>query len=117
MATLEKIRGRVERRKYDKLTDQIDGFSNKLQYQRIKEKEEFRFVAAFGFGFISLTFLGFLSGYMAGKYLLEYNEESSLILSLVSGICTLMMEMLLMIIRLYKWEHKRVQDKKHYKVE
>lgn len=54
---------------------------------------------------------------MAGKYLLEYNEENSLILSLVSGICTLMMEMLLMIIRLYKWEHKRVQDKKHYKVE
>ena len=29
-ATLDKIRNRVERRKYDKLTDQIDGFSNKL---------------------------------------------------------------------------------------
>lgn len=115
--TLDKIRGRVDRRKYDKLTDQVEGFSNRLQYSRIKEKEEYRFVLAFGLGFITLTFMGFLSGYCFGKFILERSEEFSLILSLVFGILTLITEMILMIIRLYKWEYKRAQDKKNYKVE
>jgi hypothetical protein len=61
--------------------------------------------------------MGFLSGYCLGRYVLDKSQEFSLILSLVTGILTLIVEMLLMIIRLYKWEHKRVQDKKHYKVE
>jgi hypothetical protein len=105
---LEKIRGRVERRKYNQLTDQVAGFSNRRQYQLVKEKEDYRFVLAFGLGFISLTFMGFLSGYCLGRFVLDKSEEFSLILSLVTGILTLIVEMLLMIIRLYKWEHKRV---------
>lgn len=65
------IKARVERRKYNKMTEQVEGFSNKLQYERLKEKEEANFVMAFGFGFITLTFMGFLTGFCMGKFVLE----------------------------------------------
>lgn len=72
---------------------------------------------AFGFGFITLTFMGFLTGFCMGKYVLEISTEHSLILSLVTGIATLIMEMVLMIVRLQKWEAKNAMDKKRHKVE
>jgi hypothetical protein len=99
------------------MTEQVEGFSNKLQYDRMKAKEEYNFVMAFGFGFITLTFMGFLTGYCLGKYVMELSNEHSLILSLVTGICTLIMEMTLMIFRLQKWEQKNALDKKRHKVE
>ena len=51
-----------------------------------------------------MTFLGFLTGFCLGRYILGWNEEHSLILSLVTGIGTLLLEMCLMIVRLSKWQ-------------
>lgn len=114
---LEEIKNRVERRKYNKLTEDIAGFSNKRTYNSMKDKEEYNFVMAFGFGFITLTFMGFLTGFCLGKFILEKSDEFSLVLSLITGIGTLVMEMILMIGRLQKWELKTAMDKKRYKVE
>jgi len=72
---------------------------------------------AFGLGFISLTFLGFLTGFCIGKYILQVDFETSLILSLVSGIGTLLMETVLMIIRLTKWEKKQAFEAKRHKAD
>ena len=72
---------------------------------------------AFGFGFITLTFMGFLTGFCLGKWVLEKSTEFSLILSLVTGIFTLILEMTLMIVRLDRWERKNALDKKRYKIE
>ena len=59
---------------------------------------------AFGFGFISLMFLGFATGYFFGKFVLELDEVPSLIVSLVVGICTLIVEAFLLIIKMDKME-------------
>ena len=72
---LEEIRQRVERRKYNAMVDQIEGFSNRKKYERQKEKDDFKFVMAFGFGFISLTLMGFVTGFVLGKFVLNWNEE------------------------------------------
>lgn len=58
------------------------------------------FVLAFGIGFITVLFMGFLTGYCLGKFVLEQSDEFSLVLSLITGIGTLVMEMILMIFRL-----------------
>jgi hypothetical protein len=107
----------VERRKYNRLTGDVEGFGNKRHYEKLKEKEEFNFVMAFGFGFITLTFMGFLTGYCLGKFVLNKSDEFSLILSLVTGISTLILEMSLMIVRLSKWDTKQHEDRKRFKVE
>ena len=107
----------MERKKYNQLTGEIEGFGNKRHYQQLKEKEEFNFVMAFGFGFITLTFMGFLTGYCLGKFVLAKSDEFSLVLSLVTGISTLILEMSLMIIRLSKWDAKQNNDRKRYKVD
>jgi hypothetical protein len=73
---------------------------------------DFRFMMAFGFGFISLMFLGFLMGYCLGKFILGWGENESLLLALGTGIPTLFVEGLLMIIRLNKWEKKREVERK-----
>jgi len=72
---------------------------------------------AFGFGFISLTFMGFVSGFVLGKFVFGWTEEQSLIFSLFTGISTLILEAILMMFRISKWEQKRAMDKKMYKVE
>lgn len=107
----------MERRKYNKLVDSIEGFNNRKTFEKIREKEDLKFVMAFGFGFISLTFTGFGSGFLLGKYVFNWTEEQSLIFSLITGICTLILEAVLMLMRLNKWEQKRARDKKAYKVE
>lgn len=115
--SMDAIRARVDRKNYNKVTDSIPGFQNRRVFDRIKEKEDFRFALAFGMGGISLLFLGFLSGYCLGKYVLEWDEQSSLILCLVFGVCTLFLEGFMMIFRLQKWEQKREMEKKIYKVD
>lgn len=75
------------------------------------------FVLAFGIGSISVMFLGFASGFAIGKFWLGYDDDRSLVLSLVMGIGTLILEAFLMIFRLDKWEKKRQFDKKRYKLE
>ena len=116
-ANLDKIRVRVDRRKYNKMTEDVAGFSNRQAYQKQRDKEEMNFVMAFGIGFITMTFLGFLFGYAFGKAILIWDDEQSLILSLVTGISTLILESVLMLFRLNKWEQKRERDKKTYKLD
>lgn len=70
----------------------------------IKEKQEFRFALAFGYGFITLMFLGFGCGYLLGRFVFELNEVGSLILSLIMGIGTLIVEAILMLIKMNKLE-------------
>ena len=65
---------------------------------------DIRFVLTYGIGFITLMFLGFLSGFCLGFYGLEWDLQSSMILSLIVGISTLMIEATLLIIRLYRFE-------------
>ena len=99
------------------MVDSIEGFNNRRQFEKLKESEDFKFIMAFGFGFISLTLMGFVSGFVLGKYALNWTEEQSLIFSLFTGIITLILESILMMFRISKWEQKRAIDKKRYKVE
>jgi hypothetical protein len=72
---------------------------------------------AFGIGFITLTFMGFLTGFCLGKYVLVISQEESLILSLVTGIGTLILESCLMLVRLHKWEKKHEAENKRHKLD
>jgi hypothetical protein len=67
-----------------------------------KAKQEFRFTIAFGFGFISLMFLSFICGYFLGSKILGLNETQSLILSLIVGMGTIILETVLFVIRMEK---------------
>ncbi len=70
----------------------------------VRAKQEFRFTLAFGFGFISLMFLAFICGYFLGKKIFGFNETGSLIMSLVIGISTIIIETILFVIRMEKLE-------------
>jgi membrane protein DedA with SNARE-associated domain len=65
-----------------------------------KQKQEFRFTIAFGYGFITLMFLAFLTGYFLGKHIFGLSETSSLIMSLVVGITSIIIETILFIIKM-----------------
>lgn len=106
-ANLEQIRIRAARREYDKSVSSIAGFDNKSSLKKREEMADFRFMMAFGVGFITIMFLGFLTGFCIGKFVLAWEETESLYLSLITGIPTLFVEAFLMIIRLHKWEKKR----------
>ena len=71
----------------------------------MKEKQEFRFTLAFGFGFISLMFFSFICGYFLGKKILGLSETGSLIMSLIIGIGTIIMETILFLIRMEKLDN------------
>jgi hypothetical protein len=111
-ANLEKIKNSLARKEYDKLVGSIEGFDNKAKLMKKEEMADFRFMMAFGFGFITVMFLGFLTGFCLGKFLLGWNDNDSLLLSLGTGIPTLFLEALLMMIRLEKWEQKREAERK-----
>lgn len=72
---------------------------------------------AFGIGFISLTFMGFLTGWCMGKYVLQWSSDESLILTLVTGISTLILESILMLLRLHKWDKKQDAENKRHKLD
>ena len=59
---------------------------------------------AFGFGFITLMFLGFVLGYMLGKYILEWDQTRCLLLSLAVGITSFILEIILFIIKMEKMD-------------
>jgi hypothetical protein len=44
-------------------------------YESIKEKEDFKFMMAFGLGFITVLFMGFLTGYMIGSFVLGWKQD------------------------------------------
>ena len=98
----------VDRRNYQKLTENIAGFSNAGDLQKRHDKQDMQFTITFGFGFITLMFLGFLSGYMFGRKILEYEPLESMFVSIFVGIVTLLVEMMLMIFRLDKYD--KMQD-------
>ena len=63
----------------------------------------------FGFGFITVMFLGFVSGFMLGRKVLEWDFIDSMFMSLFVGITTIMVEMLLMMGRIDKFS--KIQDR------
>lgn len=63
---------------------------------------DIRFVLTYGFGFITLMFLGFLSGFCLGYYALEWDFQTSMVLSLIIGTGTLFMEGILLVIRMHR---------------
>lgn len=65
-----------------------------------KEQREFKFVLAYGFGFVSMMFLGFLSGYFLGIYGLMWNHRDSLVLSIIIGAGTMFIESIMLILRI-----------------
>jgi membrane protein DedA with SNARE-associated domain len=71
----------------------------------MKAKQEFRFTLAFGFGFITLMFLAFVCGYFLGKKIFNLTETGSLILSLIVGIGTIILETILFVIRMEKLDN------------
>jgi hypothetical protein len=77
-----------------------------------KAKQEFRFTIAFGFGFITLMFLSFACGYLLGKKVFDLSETNSLILSLVVGMGTIILETILFVIRMEKLDsNNRVKER------
>ena len=59
---------------------------------------------AFGFGFITLMFLSFICGYLLGKKVFGLDETNSLILSLIVGMGTIILETILFVIRMEKMD-------------
>ena len=114
---LHEKRVRLERKKYDAITDSMAGANHKTFIKERQAKAETKFVISFGFGFITVMFLGFLTGFMAGFYVLEWDARSSMIASLFTGIPTLFLEMVLMIFRLTKWEARKAAEKKRFKID
>lgn len=68
------------------------------------DRAESRFIFTFGFGMITLMFLGFVSGYFLGRKILGWDELSSVIMSIIIGIPTIMIEMFLMMCRIHKFD-------------
>merc|ERR1740117_297397 len=64
------LKDRVEWKRYRNSVGKQDGFNNKKAYETKREREEYNFALAFGLGFISLTFLGFLTGFCFGMYVM-----------------------------------------------
>lgn len=117
---IERIRTKIARREYDKIisgsTDEDKkgyyGFGKEIHaFKSAKatqeEKSEFRFTMVYGFGFITMMFLGFLSGYFIGSIVLGLDTTNSLILSIFVGTITMFMEAILMIIRIHQADKHR----------
>lgn len=100
---LEEIRNRIERRQYIEMTRDIR-MNDPDDDHEMKSKQEFRFTLAFGFGFISLMFLAFGCGYALGKKVFGLSETNSLILSLIVGMGTIILETVLFVIRMEKMD-------------
>ena len=116
---IEAIKLKRSREEYQRLVSSSPGFGsqksgfsfqNEIQSFRdsMKKNEgttnDVRFVLTYGIGFITLTFLGFLSGYMIGVFYFRYDVKDSLIVSIIIGTATLILETVLLILRLYRME-------------
>ena len=71
----------------------------------------------FGFGMITMMFLAFVSGYFLGTKILGWDPLPSIFVSLAVGITTIMVEMILMMFRLEKFEKMRATERKRLKME
>ena len=92
------------------LTAELGSF--KANGQKKEMTEDFKFVLTYGFGFITMMFLGFFSGFVFGRQVLLWDQDKSLILSLVVGISTIIVEAGLMIYRIHKMEVMREMSQK-----
>jgi len=78
-----------------------------------KDMQQFQQSMAFGSSFITLMFLGFAMGYYLGKYFFQLNDVHCLILSMIVGIATLILETIIYIIKVEKIEaDQRKKEKK-----
>lgn len=98
------IRNRLERKQYQAMTKDLK-YNDPEDDADMKAKQEFRFTLAFGFGFITLMFLAFVCGYFLGKKIFNLTETGSLILSLIVGIGTIILETILFVIRMEKLDN------------
>ena len=105
--TVKRCKEKIERKKYNELTGKIAGFQNKLDLEERHAKQETHFTMTFGFGFITMMFLGFVSGYFLGTRILEWEPLPSIFVSLAVGISTLIVEMILMMFRINKFDKMR----------
>lgn len=109
---LQEIQNKIERRKYLEMTKDIK-YNDPEDDADFKVKQEFRFTVAFGFGFITLMFLAFACGYLLGKKVFNLNETNSLILSLIMGMGTIILETILFVIRMEKMDaQSRVKEQR-----
>ena len=114
---IKKCKEKAERRKYHELTGKIAGFDNQEMMEKRHNKQETQFTLTFGFGFITLMFLGFVSGYFLGRRIFGLDPLPSIFVSLFVGIVTLLVEMVLMIFRIQKLEKIQAADRKRLKIE
>ena len=110
----EGIRGRIARKQYDKMVSTLVG-TEEQELQAAKDKQSFRFVLAFGFGFITLMFLSFIAGYFFGKHILKLDETSSLLLSIAVGTSTIILETCLFIVKMEKMERMERMEEERLK--
>lgn len=101
---VKRCKAAVERRKYHDLTGNIAGFENAGDLERRHMKQEAQFTLTFGLGFVTMMFLGFVSGYLFARRILGWEELPSLFCCLFVGITTIIVEMILMIFRIQKLE-------------
>ena len=115
--TVKRCKEVVERKKYNELTANIAGFENKGEVEKRHAKQESQFTMMFGFGFITMMFLGFVSGYFVGTRILEWDPLPSMFISLAVGITTLLVEAFLMIFRIQKLDKAQAMERKRIKLE
>ena len=115
--TVKKCKEKSERRKYLAMTSNIAGFANASDLEARHDMQDTRFALTFGLGFITVMFLGFLSGYLLGRKVLGWEQLDSIFLSLAIGITTLITEMLLMIFRIDKFTTIKDRERKRLKIE
>ena len=115
--TVKRCKEYVERKKYNELTANIAGFENKGEVEKRHAKQESQFTMMFGFGFITMMFLGFVSGYFVGTKILEWDPLPSMFMSLFVGIVTLLVEAFLMIFRIQKLDKAQAMERKRIKLE
>ena len=115
--TVKRCKEKVDRKKYHELTGNIAGFQNQSDLEQRHAKQEYQFTMTFGFGMISLMFLGFVSGYFLGRLVFEWDPLESIFVSLFVGITTIMVEMMLMIFRINKFDKMRAVERQRLKID
>lgn len=113
--TVQKCKEKTQRRNYQQLTGNIAGFANQGDLEKRHTVQDSQFAFTFGFGFITLMFLGFVSGYFLARRVLGWDQIDSMFMSLFIGISTLILEAVLMIFRLDKYS--KIQDRERKRLQ
>jgi len=114
---VKKCKEKSERRKYLAMTNNIAGFANAGDLEKRHDLQDTRFAITFGLGFITVMFLGFLSGYLIARKVFGWEQIDCLLFSLFVGIMTLITEMLLMIFRIDKFTKIKDRERKRLKID